>query len=25
MNGIELGDVIVGIDGKPIENYDDLL
>jgi len=24
MNGIELGDVIVGIDGKTIENYDDL-
>jgi len=23
-NGIELGDVIVGIDGKAIENYDDL-
>ena len=22
--GIELGDIIVGIDGKPIENYDDL-
>ena len=24
LSGIELGDVIVGIDGKPIENYDDL-
>jgi len=24
VTGIDLGDVIVGIDGKPIENYDDL-